>query len=382
MQQALYRKYRPGRFVDLVGQEPIKLTLANQVRLGKVGHAYLFSGPKGTGKTTMARVLAKAVNCLNPEDGNPCNTCDLCVAADSGSMIDLIEMDAASHTGVDDVREVINGVYTAPAMAKYKVYVIDEAHMLSKNAFNALLKTLEEPPAHVIFILASTEVEKFPPTIVSRCQRFDFRPIDLIDMQKYLHDIAGKEDIDITTEALGLIAQQSGGGMRDALSLLERAANVGSRLDAKDLREWFGWLDWHSLLELSILTARGEVVAALGMIAKFNEWGIDPMSVARQWTELVSQLLLVKSGAASGRSVDEDNELRALADGISAQDIVWWLEQMLTLPQQVRTAVLPQLPFELVVVKVAGKFNPKSENLNSKQTGNHIPEVQWFDPEN
>lgn len=354
MQQALYRKYRPGKFADLVGQEPIKLTLANQVRLDKVGHAYIFAGPKGTGKTTTARILAKAVNCLDPKEGDPCGNCPMCVAADAGNMLDLIEIDAASNTGVDNIRELISKIYIAPTMAKFKVYVIDEAHMLSKGAFNALLKTLEEPPAHAIFILASTEIEKFPPTIVSRCQRFDFRPVSLNDVKEYLGKIAAQEKIAITEDGLQLIAHQSGGGMRDALSLLERAAALGEEVDADKLSEWFGFVDWTKLAELTEKVIAGDRKGSLALIDEVYRRGFDLTRMALAWTGVVRQMLVIKLGNEDMLELVGDAKVRLAesANKLTLDQLVWWLEEMLGLSYRVKTAMLPQLPLELTAVKV------------------------------
>lgn len=356
MQQALYRKYRPKSFADLVGQEPIKLTLANQVETQKIGHAYIFAGPKGTGKTTVARILAKAVNCQNPHAGDPCGQCVLCVAGDEGTMLDLIEIDAASHTGVDNIRELISNVYISPTMGKYKVYVIDEAHMLSKGAFNALLKTLEEPPAHAIFILATTEIDKFPATIVSRCQRFDFRPIKLIDIANYLEKVANSEGIDIERSAVDFIAEQSGGGMRDALSLLERAMSLGERVTVQNLSDWFGLMQLAQLIDLTELVVGKKKREAIGMIETAYLDGFDLARVASAWTGVVRQILAVQlgNGADLGLATENLERLQKLATTISVSTTVQWLEWMLELPWKTKNAVVPQLPLELVIIKMIG----------------------------
>ena len=219
---ALYRKFRPLKFSDMVGQEAITKTLRNQITSGRVGHAYLLNGTRGTGKTTTAKILARAVNCLNPQDGEPCNECEICKAALSGSLTDIVEMDAASNNSVDDIRAIRDEVNFLPTLAKYRVYIIDEVHMLSTGAFNALLKTLEEPPAHVKFILATTEPQKLPATILSRCQRFDFKKISLENIVKRLKIVCESSKIDADENALKIVASLSEGAMRDALSILER----------------------------------------------------------------------------------------------------------------------------------------------------------------
>ena len=228
MHQALYRKWRPPHFDEVYGQDHITSILKYQCATGKFSHAYLFCGSRGTGKTTCAKILAKAVNCLNPTPAGPCGECAACRSIDSGAATDVLEMDAASNNGVDDIRDIRDEVIYTPSELKYRVYIIDEVHMLSASAFNALLKTLEEPPEHVVFILATTELQKLPATIISRCQRFDFRRISTDDLCARLHKIAREEDIDLSEEAARLIARQAQGGMRDAVSLLELCA--GARL--------------------------------------------------------------------------------------------------------------------------------------------------------
>ena len=231
---ALYRKFRPLTFGEIVGQEHITKTLKNQLIAGRVGHAYLFNGCRGTGKTSAAKILARAVNCLNPKDGEPCNECEICKAALSGSLTDIVEMDAASNNSVEDIRLIRDEVNFLPTLAKYRVYIIDEVHMLSTGAFNALLKTLEEPPAHVKFILATTEPQKLPATILSRCQRFDFKKISLENIVKRLKVVCESSKIDADENALKIVASLSEGAMRDALSILERCLQDGDNEISED----------------------------------------------------------------------------------------------------------------------------------------------------
>src|SRR5512137_525879 len=234
MTQALYRKYRPHRWEDVVGQEHVVNTLRNAITAGRVAHALLFAGPRGTGKTTTARLLAKAVNCLEPDlAARPCDKCEFCQAVNDSRFLDLIEIDAASNTSVEDVRDLRDKINFSPNQGRYKVYIIDEVHMLSPAAFNALLKTLEEPPSHAIFVLATTEVHKIPATVLSRCQRHEFRRIPVADIVRYLKEIAQSEGIEADDEALGLIARQSTGAMRDAISLLDQLASTGHGINLK-----------------------------------------------------------------------------------------------------------------------------------------------------
>ena len=238
---ALYRKFRPLKFEDMVGQEHITKTIKNQIMAGRVGHAYLLNGGRGTGKTTTAKILARAVNCLNPQNGEPCNECEICKAALAGSLTDIVEMDAASNNSVEDIRAIRDEVNFLPTLAKYRVYIIDEVHMLSTGAFNALLKTLEEPPAHVKFILATTEPQKLPATILSRCQRFDFKKISNEDIMKRLEYVCKESNIEISKEALKLIALLSEGAMRDALSILERCLQEGNeKIDENFVKDLVG----------------------------------------------------------------------------------------------------------------------------------------------
>ena len=241
MYQALYRQYRPKTFDEVLGQEHITTTLKNQIQSGNIGHAYLFSGTKGTGKTSTAKILSRAVNCLKPVEGNPCNECEICRGILDESIMDIIEMDAASNNSVDDIRELRDKVVYPPSRTKYKIYIIDEVHMLSKGAFNALLKTLEEPPRHLIFLLATTEKERLPQTILSRCQRFDFKRITTKDIVSNMKNICHELNISVEEKALKLIARNSDGAMRDALSLLDQCISYkGENLSYQDAIDILG----------------------------------------------------------------------------------------------------------------------------------------------
>ena len=275
MYRALYRKWRPQRFADVVGQTAIVTALQNQISAGRIGHAYLFTGTRGTGKTTCAKIFAKAVNCLDTSSPDPCGECEICKGIDSGSVMDIIEMDAASNNGVDDIRDLRDEVAYLPSVCKYKVYIIDEVHMLSTAAFNALLKTMEEPPEHVIFILATTEVQKVPVTILSRCQRYDFTRITADDIAGRLLYVAGQEKIELDENAAQLIGRLADGAMRDALSILDTCAGVDNHVDEALVRRMAGVTDRSYLFEISDAIAAGDSVTALEKIAELRQQSVD-----------------------------------------------------------------------------------------------------------
>jgi DNA polymerase III subunit gamma/tau len=275
MYRALYRKWRPQRFADVVGQTAIVTALQNQISAGRIGHAYLFTGTRGTGKTTCAKIFAKAVNCLDTSSPDPCGECEICKGIDSGSVMDIIEMDAASNNGVDDIRDLRDEVAYLPSVCKYKVYIIDEVHMLSTAAFNALLKTMEEPPEHVIFILATTEVQKVPVTILSRCQRYDFTRITADDIAGRLLYVAGQEKIELDENAAQLIGRLADGAMRDALSILDTCAGVDNHVDEALVRRMAGVTDRGYLFEISDAIAAGDSVTALEKIAELRQQMVD-----------------------------------------------------------------------------------------------------------
>ncbi len=275
MYRALYRKWRPQRFADVVGQTAIVTALQNQIAAGRIGHAYLFTGTRGTGKTTCAKIFAKAVNCLDTSSPDPCGECEVCKGIDSGAIMDIIEMDAASNNGVDDIRDLRDEVAYLPSVCKYKVYIIDEVHMLSTAAFNALLKTMEEPPEHVIFILATTEVQKVPVTILSRCQRYDFTRITADDIAGRLLYVAGQEGIELDANAAQLIGRLADGAMRDALSILDTCAGVDNKVDEALVRRMAGVTDRGYLFEISDAIAAQDSVTALEKIAELRQQSVD-----------------------------------------------------------------------------------------------------------
>lgn len=357
MRQAWYRKYRPQSFAELIGQEHIKVTLLNQVKSGQIANAYLFAGPKGTGKTSVARILAKSANCLSADSaGEPCGSCLNCQAINSSTMVDLMEVDGASHTGVDNIRELTSKVELAPSMGRYKIYVIDEAHMLSKGAFNALLKTLEEPPTHVIFILATTEPNKIPPTIVSRCQRFDFRQLSMKDVSSWLAIVAQKEGVMMEEGVLAFLAEQGGGSMRDALGLLEQVASIGTKMSKQDLSRWLGFVDWSAVVELTQKLITTQTSEVLSQINQIYQDGYDLHRLAEMWARVMRQLLAVKVGAQITLNETETAQLQTLAEKITLPDLMWLAQSVMALPTAIKQALLPQMPFELLAVQAGHRF--------------------------
>ena len=303
--QVLYRKYRPHDFDSLVGQEYTKKLLKNSVINNKFAHAYIFTGPRGTGKTSSAKIFAKAINCLHPVDGNPCNKCQNCVNFESSP--DIIELDAASNNGVDDIREIINNVRLAPSSMKIKVYIIDEFHMLSTSAFNALLLTLEEPPKDVLFILATTDIQSVPITVLSRCQRFDFKPISLQDIENRLKFVCSEEKLNVTDEAIKEIAMMSNGGLRDALSILDQVAGTGEEIDVQDVIVNFGGISNKKINQLLSYYETNNVAKLIDYINEIKNDGIDiKVLINKIITRIKSILIDIKLDNYNGK-LDFDN---------------------------------------------------------------------------
>lgn len=293
--QALYRKYRPKTFSDVCGQEHITRVLQSEVESGKIGHAYLFTGTRGTGKTTCAKILSRAVNCENPKGGNPCGECDMCRMILSDEATDIVEIDAASNNGVDNIRELREQVVFSPAAAKYRVYIIDEVHMLSSGAFNALLKTLEEPPEHVVFILATTEVHKLPATILSRCQRFDFRRIDSEVIAERVKYVAEKEGLSVTDDAATLIAAVADGGMRDALSILDLCAGSGEEITEATVSSVCSMAGNDYLLNLADYIKSGDKEGALTLLDKLHNSSVDMTRLLNELTSHFRDIMIIKT---------------------------------------------------------------------------------------
>ncbi len=357
-----YRKWRPQTLAEVVGQEPVTRTLRNAIATGRVAHAYLFHGPRGTGKTSTGRILAKAVNCLDNQTGEPCNRCEICQAFNEGRALDLIEIDAASNRGIDEIRDLREKVGFAPHLARYKVYIIDEVHMLTEPAFNALLKTLEEPPPYVIFVLATTEVHKVPATISSRCQRFDFRRIPTEAMIKRLEQICEAEGIEIEPSALRLIARAATGSLRDAENLLEQLLVYhGPRITLQQVRQELGISGDLRIKELAEQILRRDLPAALATINRVATEGLDLKAFNRGLVEYLHEVLAVKAGTGEmlGLAPEELEERWSLAKGVSLREISQALKSFAQV--DFRFAPYSSLPLELALLDLLGESEEKGE---------------------
>ena len=355
MYQALYRKWRPQTFADVIGQQHITDTLRAQLQSGRLSHAYLFTGTRGTGKTTCAKILARAVNCEHPVNGDPCNECAACRGILDGSVLDVTEIDAASNNGVDNIRDLRDETRYTPAQVKKRVFIIDEVHMLSIGAFNALLKTLEEPPEHVLFILATTELHKVPATILSRCQRFDFRRIGAEDIARRLLDVAAGESIGLTEGAARLIARLADGAMRDALSMLDRAAAAGA-VDEQTVTAALGVLGQDDGVRLAEHLKAGDLAAAVGLLDEYYNAGRDLASVYDQMLGLIRDALLVKTSKTdvSGliSPVYSVKTLQKLCDGLASSTLIAWRGVIGESLDRVRSAANRRVEAELCAVRL------------------------------
>lgn len=389
----LYRKYRPEKFSDIIGQQPIVKTLSNAVKYNRVGQAYLFAGPRGTGKTTMARILAMAVNCANlsgeeravdklsirrskakadklpnkERSAEPCLKCDICQQISQGKSMDIIEIDAASNTGVDNIRELRETVKLPPTQAKYKVYIIDEAHMLSIGAFNALLKTLEEPPQHVIFILATTEIHKLPETILSRCQRFDFSRLSMENIIKKLALIAKSEKVKIEKEALEMIALSAEGGMRDAESLLSQIMSLEDKhITSKEVGEILGTTDRQPIEQMADYLLKGEISPALELVNQLTWKGHDLEIFSKAVLNYFRQLMLMSVNPETIQSFsfeitsEQAQKMKALAQNFGLPKILKVIDLISEAKDKTNHSFIPQLPLEMAIVKLSQKENPSS----------------------
>jgi len=354
---ALYRKFRPITFSELVGQEHITKTLRNQIMADRVGHAYLFNGGRGTGKTSSAKILARAINCLNPKDGEPCNECEICKGALNGSLTDIVEMDAASNNSVEDIRSIREEVNFLPTKAKYRVYIIDEVHMLSPGAFNALLKTLEEPPEHVKFILATTEPQKLPATILSRCQRFDFKRISNEDIIKRLEIVCKESNIEISEGALKIIAVLAEGAMRDALSILERCVQDGeNKIDEDKIKDLVGIPKItyvHSIVEA---IAEYDIDKALSSMDEILNQGKDLNNFLWEIIKYVKDVLIYKSsGKADLYNEEEISNIKTLADKVTKEKLVNLIYELSNLENDMKWSTQKTIVFQAGIIKLCSK---------------------------
>ena len=373
---ALYRKFRPLTFSEMVGQEHITTTLKKQIIAGRVGHAYLFNGGRGTGKTSAAKILARAVNCLNPKEGEPCNECEICKAILSGSLTDVIEMDAASNNSVEDIRSIREEVNFLPTRAKYRVYIIDEVHMLSTGAFNALLKTLEEPPEHVKFILATTEPQKLPATILSRCQRFDFKRISNDDVIKRLNIICKESDIDITESALKIIATLSEGAMRDAISILERCTGEGQgTIDENLVRDLVGIPKTSQIYSVVKSIADYNADNAIMQVRNIINSGKDLDNFLWEIIKYIKDVLIYKStNEVDIYNEQEKNEIDEISKNISKDRLLYLIYELSELANTMKWSSQKVIIFEAGIIKACMNLEFRSEKLEVRNDVIDMPQ--------
>lgn len=357
MYRVLYRKWRPAVFTDVSGQEHITTTLQNEVSSGRLNHAYLFTGSRGTGKTTCAKILAKAVNCLNPQNGNPCGECEICKGIDDGSILDIVEMDAASNRKIDDIRQIIDEVQFKPTKCKYRVYIVDEVHMLTTEAFNALLKTLEEPPEHVIFILATTEVHKLPQTIRSRCQRFDFHRIPPRAIADRVEYVVSQENAEITEPAALMLASVADGALRDALSLLDSCLAVSSHIDEEIVRNAAGLVQKTYLFELATAIINKNPTKSLELIDRLYSESKDMARLCDELVEHFRALMLIKT-IKNPRDIlimsdDEFEQAVTQSDYLSLADIVFYMDVLSRAYQRMGKGTGDRTELEMALVKLS-----------------------------
>ena len=365
---ALYRKFRPLNFSEMVGQEHITKTLKNQIIANRVGHAYLFNGGRGTGKTSAAKILARAINCLSPKDGEPCNECEICKGAISGSLTDIVEMDAASNNSVEDIRSIREEVNFLPTKAKYRVYIIDEVHMLSTGAFNALLKTLEEPPEHVKFILATTEPQKLPATILSRCQRFDFKRISNEDIIKRLEIVCKESNIEISKNALNVIAVLSEGAMRDALSILERCVQDGdNKIDEDKIKDLVGIPKTMYINALIEAVVEFDVNKALEVIQNVLDDGKDIINFLWEIIKYTKDILVYKSTKKLDLYNEEElKDIKDLSDKLSKEKLVSLIYQLSELESDIKWSTQKTIMFQAGIIKLCSEQNEVTQDIQER----------------
>lgn len=369
----LYRKYRPKKFSEIVGQEHITKTIQNELIRNQISHAYIFSGPRGVGKTTMARLLAKSLNCLNLKDGEPCNKCENCKAISESRFLDLIEIDAASHTSVDDVREIIERVRLAPTTGEYKVYIVDETHMLSKSAFNALLKTLEEPPRHAVFILATTEIFKVPETIISRCERFDFQKLNAVQIKKRLKTLIKKERLQIEDGAISLIARAARGALRDAESLLAQIISFGSKkIKEEEVKTFLGITDKKAINDFISALIKKDSKKAISLVNELSASGYDLEEFLKELIEHLREILLVKIDeglmqfSESILSNDDKEILNIQKEGFSLDSLLKTIKLFIIAENEIKGAFYPELPLEIAIIELCGDSRHSEERSDEE----------------
>ena len=368
---ALYRKFRPLTFSEIVGQEHIVKTLKNEIINDRIGHAYLFNGVRGTGKTSAAKILARAVNCLNPQNGEPCNECSVCKSALDGSLTDIVEMDAASNNSVDDVRAIRDEVNFLPTVAKYRVYIIDEVHMLSPGAFNALLKTLEEPPAHVKFILATTEPQKLPATILSRCQRFDFKKISDENIEKRLDYVCKQSNLDITKDAEKLIAQLSEGAMRDALSILERCTQEEGAITDELVKELVGIPKVESVNKIVKAILEKDTDTALTTIDEIVADGKDIVNFLWEMIKYVKDILVFKTNSKLEiYSKQETQAIKALAENTTKEKLINIIYELSNLQNDIKWSSQKLIMFQVAIIKLCNSNSTTGGTPGTDNTQN------------
>lgn len=375
MHKALYRAYRPQKFEDVIGQDHIIKTLKNQIYNDNIGHAYLFCGTRGTGKTSTAKIFSRAVNCLNKINEEPCNKCEICESILKDNTMDVVEIDAASNNSVDDIRELRESVKYSPANAKYKVYIIDEVHMLSQGAFNALLKTLEEPPSYVIFILATTEPHKIPATILSRCQRYDFKRVTVKDMTLRMKRICEDEGIDIDDKALNLIARNSQGALRDALSILDQCISFGeNKIDYKDVVELMGSVNIEQLFELSQCIVEQDTKKSLEVLNEFVLWGKDIRNLINDLIDHFRNLMVCKVSSELDEIISLPEEtieqLKFQSENIDINDLIRILNVLSVTQDDIKSSSNPRVLVEITMMKIAQPMFDESKEALIKRVEN------------
>lgn len=366
MYQVLYRKWRPQTFSDVYGQPQVTVTLRNELKSGRIAHAYLFTGSRGTGKTSCAKILAKAVNCLDPHDGDPCNKCSNCIGIDNESILDVVEMDAASNNGIDDIRDLREELRYTPSTAKYRVLIIDEVHMLSNSAFNALLKTLEEPPEHVVFVLATTEVHKLPATILSRCQRFDFRRIAPQDISARLKYVAEQENKVLTDSAAALIARLSDGGMRDALSLLDQCMGNDGEINDTVVRKIAGIAGRDHLYKIGDAIAKGDCGEIMSILDSLHNGSKDMARLTQEIIEYFRNIMVFKSVKDPRELIlvsdEEFAELETAAEKIKLEAVLHAIDLLIAANERMAGTANSRIELEMTLLKIA---NPAMDDSNS-----------------